>query len=205
MRDVTQGLATAQQQVLHQALNRIAPLSQDACLRLAREMHPAAFVSGEFLLRGGEIARNLCLITEGLVREFHIDEQGVEHTRSFVAAGGVTGSLFDLLEQKPSVTWLQALEDTRVLVCPWLRFVELCDHDLELARLSRRATEQLYQRKARREYELLALNARQRLQRWLEDQPNLDGRVSRQLLASYLGVTPVHLSRLRRSPGHPRG
>ena len=56
-------------------------------------------------------------------------------------------------------------------------------------------------RKARREHQLLAESAAQRYARWCTDHATLDGRIPKRILASYLGITPEHLSRLRR----PRG
>jgi CRP-like cAMP-binding protein len=65
--------------------------------------------------------------------------------------------------------------------------------------LARRNAEALYVRKAQREHEMLALPAAERYARWRREQPELDARVSRRQLASYLGITPEHLSRLRRA------
>jgi CRP-like cAMP-binding protein len=62
--------------------------------------------------------------------------------------------------------------------------------------LARRHAEALAVRKTKREYEMLALPAAARLARWQTEHPDLDGRITRRLLASYLGITPVHLSRI---------
>ena len=67
----------------------------------------------------------------------------------------------------------------------------------ELDLVARRHIEALNVQKSRREHDLLALSATERHARWVTSNPGLDAQVSRRHLASYLGVTPEHLSRLR--------
>jgi hypothetical protein len=64
-------------------------------------------------------------------------------------------------------------------------------------RLARRFVESLYLRKMKREFEMLTLPAKDRYQRFVTESPALDARLPRHLVASYLGITAVHLSRLR--------
>jgi CRP-like cAMP-binding protein len=167
---------------------------------------PRSFERGAWLLRGGERAVNCYYVGAGLVRELYLGERGHEHTRAFVAEGAFTGSLLDLLSVGPSVTWIQALEPTRTLTWRYADVDALCAKFPELHAVVRRWVEILYVRKTRREHEMLSLSAAERHARWLEEHQAIDGRVSRRHLASYLGVTPEHLSRLRaaKHPGRTR-
>lgn len=165
------------------------------------------FAAGDLLLRGGGHARWLHVIERGLVREYYVTAEGDEHTRVFIAEGGVTGSLLDLTSAAPSVTWIQALEATHTLALPWQAFNALAADHRDLESLARRNAEALAVRKTLREYEMLALSAAERLARWRTAHPELDGRITRRLLASYLGITPVHLSWIssRRAAGATAG
>jgi CRP-like cAMP-binding protein len=160
-----------------------------------------SFSKGELLLRAGERAEWFHVLEEGLVREYYVTSEGVEHTRVFVAEGGVTGSLLDLTSGQPSVTWIQALEPTRTTAIRMTDLDALTPTHPELVALARRHAEALAVRKTKREYEMLALSAEERLARWHEEHPGLDRRVTRRLLASYLGMTPVHLSRISGAGG----
>jgi CRP-like cAMP-binding protein len=163
------------------------------------------FERGTWLLEGGDRAEWLFLVTRGLVRELYVTEAGEEHTRTFVDAGAITGSLLDLLSGEPAVTWIQALEDTEALAWRYADFDALARRTPELETLARRHAEALAVRKTRREFEMLALSAPERLARWRAEQPGVDRRITRKLLASYLGITPVHLSRISAAkPGTAR-
>lgn len=178
---------------------RLAPLGDDTLGRLTTLLQPRRFNASAWLLEAGQRAQWGYFIVEGLVRELYIDAQGEEHTRAFAAAGQFTGSLLDLLSGQPAVTWIQALEPTQVLAFRHAEFDALCQQQPELNMLARRVAEQLYLRKAQREYELLALPAAERHAQWCEAHPALAERISQRVLASYLGITPEHLSRLRRA------
>lgn len=192
--------ADAGTEALRDSLRRLAPLPDAALDALVGCTDVRRFDRGAWLLRGGEPARWCFFVTAGLVRELYVGTDGVEHTRAFVAEGQATGSLLDLLSGGPSVTWIEALEPTTALAWSWQDQEALCDRFPALHQLMRRVAEDLYVRKARREHEMLALTAGERYRRWLAAAPALDARVQRRHVASYLGISAEHLSRLRRTP-----
>ena len=173
--------------------NGLPAAAIEAIERCAAARH---FGAGDLLLEGGTRAEWLHVLECGLVREFYVTAAGVEHTRVFVSAGGVTGSLLDLTSGAPSVTWIQALEPTRTLAIRYAEFNALAARHRELESLARALAQSLAIRKTKREHEMLALSAHERLAIWRAENPGLDGRITRRLLASYLGITPVHLSRI---------
>ena len=190
---------------LFAAFTRFAPVPDAALRALGAVTTPRAFEPNELLLRGGQLATQCYFLSRGLVREYYVGDRGAEHTRSFIAEGGVTGSLLDLQSDEPSITWIQALEATVTFAWSYRELDALCDRFPAFHVVARRWAEALYRRKARREHEMLALGAAERYARWRLENASLDARISRRLLASYLGVTPEHLSRLsRRAERTPR-
>jgi len=182
---------------LADVLRALAPVGDEAMRALAQLLTTRSFASGDALLQSGERATWCFFVVHGLVRELYIDAAGTEHTRTFLSEGQVTGSLLDLLSGAPSVTYIQAIEPTETLAWRYAELDVLCERFPELNLVLRRFAEALALRKIRREYELLTLAASERYARWRNVHPRLDERVSRRHLASYLGVTPEHLSRLR--------
>ena len=189
--------------LLARALLPFGPVSPDALAAWSGRTTERWFDARSFLLRAGERAEWCFLLLSGLVREYYVDESGAEHTRSFIPEGSATGSLLDLLSGEPAVTFIQALEPTHVLAFRYADFDALSQRFADIGVIARRNAEALYARKARREHEMLALGARARHERWLAEHATLDARITRRQLASYLGVTPEHLSRLRQPAASP--
>jgi CRP-like cAMP-binding protein len=152
---------------------------------------------GEYLLRGHEHATLVGVLLSGLLREHFITEKGVERTKSFVTALQFTGSLADLLSGKPSRAYIRAEETSRIVVAPYaqLRGLELRWPSWLAA--ARRSMEHLLLDKADREYQFMCLDAEARYAAFLARYPHLETSVAAGHIASYLAITPVHLSRLR--------
>jgi len=155
--------------------------------------------AGAALLRAGERATQTAFVTEGGLREYYLLPDGTERAKSFNLPGELAGSLADLLTGAPSRTWVVAEVPTVLLVTPWPTYIALHEQSMGWQRLGRRVAENLYLRKVEREYELLALDAEARYRRALARWPTLEQVFLQRHIASYLGVTPVHLSRLRKA------
>ena len=160
---------------------------------------------GEYLLRAGEPATHAALLLSGLLREYFTLEDGTERSKAFILQGRPTGSLADLLSASGSRAYIVAEEPSRVLVIPFQFMRELWQRSPAWKEYYTRVLERLFLLKAEREYELLGLRADARYQLFQERYPGLSARLKARHVASYLGITPVHLSRLRRRDGKAPG
>jgi CRP/FNR family transcriptional regulator, anaerobic regulatory protein len=179
-------------------LSSLADVSDEAFQAFSSLLVRRVFAPRAWLLRGGDHAELCFFIERGLVRELYLGVDGAEHTRVFLAEGALTGSLLDLRSGEASVTWIQSIERTETLAWRYADFEALCQKYPTFHIVARRSAEILALRKIRREHEMLACSGAERYRRWLRDSGGIDARISRRELASYLGVTPEHLSRLRR-------
>lgn len=161
--------------------------------------HPRTFEPGGQLLRAGDRAREVHIVVEGMLREYYVLPDGHERTKSFVVEQQVAGSLPDLLSGEPSRAFIVAEESTRVLVVDYAAMRALHEPYPSWASLDAEVTRRLLLTKTEREYELLALDAERRYEVFRRRFPGVEERVAARHVASYVGITPVHLSRLRRS------
>ncbi|MET0388167.1 MAG: Crp/Fnr family transcriptional regulator [Polyangiales bacterium] len=178
---------------------RAVVLLDDADLAQALALFaPRELARGEYLLRAGERAEHVALVVRGLVREHFVMPDGTERTKAFVLAGQPTGSLADLLSGAPSKAFIVAEEPTRLLLASYAESVALTERCPGWRRFGERLIQRLLLLKAEREYELLGMDAAERYRVFNERYPGLEARVAGRHVASYLGITAVHLSRLRR-------
>lgn len=157
----------------------------------------------EVLLRAGDDPEHSGLVLEGVVREYYLTPEGEEYTRGFAEVGATFGSLSDALSERPCRVFVRAETKARVVFLPWSKLRALAAKSLAWERAVADVVKGLYLRKSTREYELLALDAMGRYQSLRAQHPGLERRVPATLIASYLGITNVHLSRLRRRLKQP--
>jgi CRP-like cAMP-binding protein len=180
------------------AVRRLVPFDDaaiDAGLSLVR---PRELERGEYLLRAGKKATEVAVVVRGLLREHFVLPDGTERTKAFVTEGQFSGSLADLLTEGASRAFIVADEPSRLLVASLDAYRDLAKRMPAWAQFTRRALEVLLLTKAEREYELLGLDAEGRYAGFAARYPGIEARVASKHVATYLGITPVHLSRLRR-------
>jgi len=183
-------------QVLHQVLDHINSLTHEAWAEIEALASIRAVDARQHLLRAGEHATRIFFVSRGLLREYYLDSAGRESTRRFCKAGELSGSLGDLLAGGAATVSIESLEPGEIIEVDWASVDELSEQHPSLMKLMRRLAEALYVRKMRREFEMLTLPAAERYRRFALEDPGLDARLPRYMVASYLGITAVHLSRI---------
>lgn len=178
------------------AFRRLVPLGDADLAELPRPLR-VQLPAGLPLLRAGERAHEAALVIDGGLREYYVLADGTERSKSFNLPGDFAGSLSDLLSGAASRTWVVAERPTTLLVTPWSAYAALVAVRPAWTRFAQAMAEQLYLAKAQREYELLALDAAQRYRATLARWPQIESLFTQKDIASYIGITPVHLSRLR--------
>ena len=133
------------------------------------------------------------VVHKGLLRSFFVDEGGKEHTFMFAPEGWIIADLEASGFGNATRLAIEALEDSEVELRPMLDQV-LEGHDAESQfKLMHRRAGALQ----RRVLMMMSTSALERYEFFLETYPQLGGRISQKLIASYLGITPQALSKLR--------
>lgn len=152
---------------------------------------------GEFLTRAGEVADQVGFVVKGLFRKLHVTSGGKAVVRGFGGPGAVVGAYVSLLTGTPSYLSVEALRDSELFTLPWSELNALYARHACFQTLGRRMAEVTLLEREARAHELLTLTASERYARFLETNPKLVEELRDYDIASYLGITPVSLSRIR--------
>lgn len=149
------------------------------------------------LSEAGVVADRLGFVVQGLIRKLHLTERGKRVVRGFGGPGSVVGAYASLLTQQPSHLRVEALEPTSLFVLPWSELDALYARHVCWQIVGRRIAETNLVEREQRAHELLTASATERYRRFCEAHRELLPRLHDYDIASYLGITPVSLSRLR--------
>ena len=146
----------------------------------------------------GSSRHDVLFVVSGLLRFYYPGPDGQERNKAFVAEGAFAGALASAHLGVPLLYGIEALERSAVLAAPYADLAALMDRDPAFERLGRKLAEMLLVRKERRTRAMLLQSATERYLDFVEHYPGLVQRVPLYHIASLLGVTDVHLSRIRR-------
>lgn len=153
---------------------------------------------GEHFLSLGDPSDRFAIVEEGLFRIYYVDSEGKEAIKTFRGAGGVIGAYAEFLREIPCRLNVEALTDSVVSVVMAKDMLEAFKKDGPWERVGRKVAEQLYLEKEEREYQFLCLSASERYQAFLRDYADYEARIPDYMVASFLGITPVYLSKLKK-------
>ena len=152
----------------------------------------------DILIRIGDKSSDIFFVVFGILRDYYIDDDGNDITRFFSCEGGICGGE-SLISKEPSTVCTEALEDCILLRCPVSDFTEIIASSSEATKAYIWLLESSLAYKIHRENSFLIKNAAERYIDFKRENPDLEKRVNQKYIASYLGITPVSLSRIRRT------
>lgn len=190
-------MLTQEQTQLLTTLRSLVTLTECEAIEVVGLFQTLTLYQNDFWIRAGDIPQTIGFVVSGILRLYCADAKGNEFTKSFCAENSFVAAYSALLLKQPSHLYIQALEDTRLLVADYLTYRSLSESYLSLQRLNCRIAESLFIKKERREATLLFDDAKTRYLNFLEEYPGLEARLKQYQIASYLGITPVSLSRVR--------
>lgn len=153
---------------------------------------------GEFLLRTGESPEEMGLVLKGILKTYYEMPDGSNYVRNFSSEGSLCGSFGSWLSGSASNVSIAAIEDTEIVTCSFSTFETLYAKGVCWVDFGRKRAERLLVLKERREAQLLMLSAKQRYNEFLNEFSAIQDRLVQRDVASYLGITPESLSRLKK-------
>lgn len=181
---------------LREATRELGGVSDEEWLALLPALRTRVLEAGEVWIELGEPAGEFGFMLSGLVRKIFVDAEGRTFTRGFSREGELAGPYASLLAGAPSSLRVVALEPSELVVIPFEAFRRLLAHP-GWERCARVVAENALIERDWRESWLLTMKPEARYREVMHAMPWLSERVPQHVVASYLGVTPESLSRLR--------
>ena len=176
---------------------RLIPLDQKEKDLVATIFHPRLFRKKQYVLQEGNLCTHLNFVVRGCLRMYKIDEQGNTHILQFATEDYWINELGSFHGLKPSTLNIDALEDTVVLQINREDLINLYLSAPKFDRIFRVLLENSFIHMQDRLLQNISSTADDRYQSFLDTYPHLVNRLSQVQIASFLGITPEFLSRLR--------
>jgi CRP-like cAMP-binding protein len=176
----------------------LPPEEEKKILEIAR---PKEYSKGELFICEGETPDKFAFNLKGLFRYNYIDSKGNDYTKGFIPEGTFISSYSAMVQRRGSYFNIEVLEDSHVLLLLYEDWLRIVDSHPCWTKFLLKVIEMGYYKKEKREREFLVFNAETRYKLFLEEYPGLDRRIKQHYIASFLGIHPVALSRIRKKMG----
>ena len=182
---------------LHRILAANCPLTPAAWADFETLLRPQFLTKGEYLCEEGAYPSDAAYLISGVARAFYRNQEGVEYNKTFFTDGSFPSPLAALILQAENYINLQALVDCHIFWISYPKLTALFALHRCLETFVRRMVELTWVEKELREINMVMKDATANYQLFRERFPSLEGQIPQYHIASYLGITPIQLSRIR--------
>ncbi|MBS7526045.1 Crp/Fnr family transcriptional regulator [Fusibacter paucivorans] len=179
-------------------LREFAEIPNDEIVRFTDQIKVVKVAKNDHFINVGDRTDKVAFIAEGLFRIYYLSDTGKENCLVFREGGRFLSAYNSLLDNTVSRYSFQALEDSVLLYISLEDYAILLEGDECWQRVVSKYFQMLFIEKEEREVAFLSADAQQRYRLFIRKYPNLSGRISQYHIASYLGITPEALSRIRK-------
>lgn len=151
----------------------------------------------QFIDQPGFVSGYRNYIVQGAFRSFLMDMEGKEHTVQIAVEDWFVSDFYSYITQTPATLFVEALEDSVIFQMKYDDIEGLCKRSHALSEYFRVSTERAFAHSRKRALSMISKSAEERYDEFLDRYPGISQRVSQKVIASYLGVTPEFLSKLR--------
>lgn len=180
-------------------LNSFAQIDETTFKKLQKITSYKILKKNEIIAKENEIpSPKVYMLVSGIMRAYINAESGKQYNKKLFAPKSFVGPLTAIITKKPSKLTYETLTECKVLEANFDAFLDMCKTDIKLSNFYNRILELLFIEYERRNIELMSLNATQRYLNLRRRIPNIDDLIPQFQIASFLNITPVQLSRVRK-------
>lgn len=184
---------------IKQVMRQMIQVSEDDLNAFLGQAVTKTFKRQTLLSRPDIVPNEIFFINKGLIRVLITDHEGIEHSIHFALENQFIADYSNFIQQQPSFYSLQTLEETEVVILPRTCIEWGYQHLTEGQKMGRLIAEYYFIYQDARIKNTYVRTPKQRYDSIAEVFPNIHNRVPQHMIASYLGITPIHLSRLKKA------
>lgn len=176
---------------------KFIPLTEEEWALLEPNLRIVSIKKGEKFQKVGDICNDVTFCNSGLLKSYHIKE-GKEYIEAFFSQNEYMSDYCSFLLRQPSMMCIEAIEDCELVLLDYDTIQLLYNKVHNFQKFGRLMAEFLFTQISLRNNSLLFETPEERYVKFSKNRPDLLQRVPQYMIASYLGVTPEALSRIRK-------
>jgi len=178
--------------------NTLTPVSSENWKKFFGLFTSKILKKGDCFISDGQLAKEIGFLESGIIRAYYRNSAGIEYNKHFFINPCFIGGYASLITGKRNQIIQEALTDCTILVANYSHIQALYHTCPDIERGARMLAEQFFVQKEQREIEIVLLDADKRYQIFQKEFPLLEQQIPQYQIASYLGITPTQLSRIRK-------
>ncbi|WP_158798807.1 Crp/Fnr family transcriptional regulator [Pedobacter sp. L105] len=184
--------------LLFESFNKYARISETDFEVIEQHITKRFVKKRKTLLMQGEASRYIYFVEKGALRSYSIDKVGNEHVLQLAIEGHWIADLSSFVSQSPGNINIEAIEDSEVLLLPHHDLESLFEQIPQMERFFRQLYQRAYVTLQQRHHAAQSDHAEERYRQLIHEHPYVAARIPLIYIASYLGITPESLSRIRK-------
>ncbi len=185
------------QNLLITTIEKHVPLNNQEQHRILLAFTSQHIKKKDFFLRAGEVCKQVAFVLQGCLRSYAVDEQGIEHNLQFAPEGWWITDMNSIIHGAIARLNIDAIEDSQALLLSRDQQDRLLKEVPKLERFFRIISEKSMAGSHKRLIDQVSVNAQTRYLNFCEQYPGLIQRLPQKQIASYIGVTPEFLSKIK--------
>lgn len=176
----------------------LVPLTQEEQENIKSHLIPKKIRKKQYLLQEGEACKYIAFVEKGVMRAYTVSEKGSEHIIQFALEGWLISDLYSFLTGEAATYNIDALENTELLLISKPAHEELLRNEPKYETYTRLQLTGAYIAMQRRLTSIISLSLEERYSYFTSLYPDIVQRVPQHMIASFMGLTPETLSRVRK-------
>ncbi len=185
-------------EVFLKMLREKVTITEDEAAIIQSQLTPKKIRRKQYLLQEGDPCRFIAVVERGALRSYTVDEKGVEHIVQFAIEGWTIADLYSFLTGEPATYNIDALEDSELILISKASYEELLQKVPGFETWIRLQITGAYIAMQQRLTSIISLSLEERYVNFTNTYPEIVQRVPQHMIASFMGLTPETLSRVRR-------